>query len=355
MLLFYRVLEGLGEAYRTTFILFELEGLSGERIAEITGTRLGTVWVRLTRARRIFIERMRQLEERERREQQPQRTKGTAMKHDPSDVDSILRWRDRPEGGASDEDRAAALVRDALAPGAFPVGLDDRQLAAIEESLKTERRARPPFWLRPALVAALRERERGVGDGIRDRLVRAAARAASLPIDSAAAPAPVEHPKKRAARIRRPRRRRSDSSTPADPLPRSTSRAAREPARSRPTVRARAGREGAPAATPIRKVAVADSPPPPPPAVERVEPTAASEEIQALERAVGLLRGKHDAPAALAALDDYIARFPGGVLAPEARVARVDALADARSRRTRRCGRSRRCRSTRTAARRSCS
>ena len=52
-------------AYRTTFILFELEGLSGERIAEITGTRVGTVWVRLTRARRAFIERMRQLEEQE--------------------------------------------------------------------------------------------------------------------------------------------------------------------------------------------------------------------------------------------------------------------------------------------------
>jgi RNA polymerase sigma-70 factor (ECF subfamily) len=69
-LTFYRFLEGLGEAYRTTFILFELEGLSGERIAEITGARLGTVWVRLTRARRIFVQRMRQLEEQERREQQ---------------------------------------------------------------------------------------------------------------------------------------------------------------------------------------------------------------------------------------------------------------------------------------------
>ena len=59
---FYRVLDGLGEVYRTTFILFEMEGLSGERIAEITGARPGTVWVRLTRARRAFIERMRRLE-----------------------------------------------------------------------------------------------------------------------------------------------------------------------------------------------------------------------------------------------------------------------------------------------------
>jgi RNA polymerase sigma-70 factor, ECF subfamily len=76
-LTFYRFLEGLGEAYRTTFILFELEGLSGERIAEITGARLGTVWVRLTRARRIFIQRMRQLEAQEKREEeQQQRQKG---------------------------------------------------------------------------------------------------------------------------------------------------------------------------------------------------------------------------------------------------------------------------------------
>ena len=61
--LFYRILDGLGETHRTTIILFELEGLSGERIAEITGTRVGTVWVRLTRARRAFLERMRQLDE----------------------------------------------------------------------------------------------------------------------------------------------------------------------------------------------------------------------------------------------------------------------------------------------------
>jgi RNA polymerase sigma-70 factor (ECF subfamily) len=70
VLLLYRILDGLGEAYRTTFILFELEGLSGERVAEITGARPGTVWVRLARARRIFIERMRQLEAQEKAEQQ---------------------------------------------------------------------------------------------------------------------------------------------------------------------------------------------------------------------------------------------------------------------------------------------
>lgn len=64
VLRFYRILDRLPEVYRTTFILFEVEGLSGERIAEITGARLGTVWVRLARARRTFIQRMRQLEAR---------------------------------------------------------------------------------------------------------------------------------------------------------------------------------------------------------------------------------------------------------------------------------------------------
>ena len=69
VLMLYRILDGLAEVYRTAFILFELEGLPGERIAEITGTRLSTVWVRLARARRLFIERMRRLEERERRDE----------------------------------------------------------------------------------------------------------------------------------------------------------------------------------------------------------------------------------------------------------------------------------------------
>jgi RNA polymerase sigma-70 factor (ECF subfamily) len=61
----YRVLNEMGEVYRTAFILFELEGLSGERIAEITGTRVGTVWARLSRARRQFLQRMRAWEAKE--------------------------------------------------------------------------------------------------------------------------------------------------------------------------------------------------------------------------------------------------------------------------------------------------
>jgi RNA polymerase sigma-70 factor, ECF subfamily len=60
----YQLLDELSEDQRTTFILFELEGLSGNQIAAITGTSVAAVWVRLSRARRKFLERMRTWEER---------------------------------------------------------------------------------------------------------------------------------------------------------------------------------------------------------------------------------------------------------------------------------------------------
>jgi len=51
----YRVLDRLGEKYRSLLILFELEGLSGEDIAALTGIKISTVWVRLRRARLSFL------------------------------------------------------------------------------------------------------------------------------------------------------------------------------------------------------------------------------------------------------------------------------------------------------------
>ena len=47
----YAALDRLPEKYRTTLVLFALEGLPGEEIAALTETDLGTVWVRLHRAR----------------------------------------------------------------------------------------------------------------------------------------------------------------------------------------------------------------------------------------------------------------------------------------------------------------
>lgn len=47
----YRALDTLPEAYRTALILYEIEGLPGEEVAQLTGISLGTLWVRLHRGR----------------------------------------------------------------------------------------------------------------------------------------------------------------------------------------------------------------------------------------------------------------------------------------------------------------
>ncbi len=54
----YEILDGLSEKYRTTIILFELEGLSGHEIAAITKTSLANVWIRLHRGRQQFLKRL---------------------------------------------------------------------------------------------------------------------------------------------------------------------------------------------------------------------------------------------------------------------------------------------------------
>ena len=59
--LVYRALDGLSEKHRTVFLLFELEGLSGEEIAELTNTHIKTVWVRVHRARAQFFAKARKL------------------------------------------------------------------------------------------------------------------------------------------------------------------------------------------------------------------------------------------------------------------------------------------------------
>jgi RNA polymerase sigma-70 factor (ECF subfamily) len=53
----YDILDGIGEKYRTVIILFELEGKSGEEIAELTGISLANVWIRLHRGRQKVMRR----------------------------------------------------------------------------------------------------------------------------------------------------------------------------------------------------------------------------------------------------------------------------------------------------------
>jgi len=57
----YSALDRLAEKYRSVVILFEIEGLSGEEIASLTGTPLATVWVHLHRGRRKFKAHYREL------------------------------------------------------------------------------------------------------------------------------------------------------------------------------------------------------------------------------------------------------------------------------------------------------
>jgi RNA polymerase sigma-70 factor (ECF subfamily) len=49
------LLAKMAEARRTAFVLFEIEGLSGEEIARIQSIPLNTVWTRLHHARREFF------------------------------------------------------------------------------------------------------------------------------------------------------------------------------------------------------------------------------------------------------------------------------------------------------------
>jgi len=49
-----RILDKMSTKLRTTFVLFEIEGRSGEEIAAIQNIRCATVWTRLHNARRVF-------------------------------------------------------------------------------------------------------------------------------------------------------------------------------------------------------------------------------------------------------------------------------------------------------------
>ncbi len=55
----YEVLDTLSERDRTVLILFELEGLAGEEIAQLLDAKLNTVWVWIHRAKARFLTQLR--------------------------------------------------------------------------------------------------------------------------------------------------------------------------------------------------------------------------------------------------------------------------------------------------------
>jgi len=58
------LLETLNEEQRAAFVLFEIEGLSGEEIARIQSVPVNTVWARIHKARKKLRDRLTRLNER---------------------------------------------------------------------------------------------------------------------------------------------------------------------------------------------------------------------------------------------------------------------------------------------------
>lgn len=56
-----RILARMSDKRRAVFVLFEIEGYSGEEIAALMDIPIGTVWTRLHHARRDFLARVRAL------------------------------------------------------------------------------------------------------------------------------------------------------------------------------------------------------------------------------------------------------------------------------------------------------
>lgn len=60
-----RLLEKLNEDQRAAFVLFEIEGSSGEEIAALTGVPINTVWARIHKARKKLQEQAERFEKRQ--------------------------------------------------------------------------------------------------------------------------------------------------------------------------------------------------------------------------------------------------------------------------------------------------
>jgi RNA polymerase sigma-70 factor, ECF subfamily len=54
----YRALDRLPDRYRTAVILYDIDGLGSEEVAELTGVTVGTLWARLHRGRAKLFEHL---------------------------------------------------------------------------------------------------------------------------------------------------------------------------------------------------------------------------------------------------------------------------------------------------------
>jgi TolA-binding protein len=254
---------------------------------------------------------------------------------------TAARWRDRPPARATLEDRAAALMQAVLPPGEP----DDAVLARVGRRLLGEHR-QP---LRAHLVFRLALAALALVAGGASVKAYEWVRQATWPVRRTAPPAPQ-------ARARTVPSRQTAKTAPveaAQPPNPSADHAAAEaspPAPRTVAPRSLSAEKPAPAtrATPANHEP-ADGPPPiappvlpaaalepaGPPGVASsgwprpapvATPAAVTDEITALDRAMAVLRHERNAEAALAALDDYLRRYPNGFLQREALSGKVDAL-----------------------------
>lgn len=283
----------------------------------------------------------------------------------------IGRLKDRKPGGSSLEDRAGDLLRAAGCAPALPPQQLERLWGRLAPALPAASGglAALAAWKLMFAAAVVFGGAVAVGIAQRDRpadatevvaaheIVRAAdvdtgsqgaARAASgsqdgLERSRASAEGSVQHeaqkpvgespsPEEQAdgldARGDRAPPPRADVAEPAPARAASSpsSKVARAQADRRDAAARPATAGGADAADSTASVAAQAEPPRP---VEAAEPAAAdglAAESALVRRAVEKLRADRDAAAALGILDDFDARFPNGVLANEARFARIDAL-----------------------------
>ena len=267
--------------------------------------------------------------------------------------DPMSRLRDRPPGGATLEDRAAALLR-GLQPCDEPSEL---QMAHIEAGIwaRSSHRTRPSLTLRVALavlaflagVASVKAYELAQRAGWLERIHLAAS-----PLEQPARPQPSKRsfrataPAQPAATLDQAPSAKEPVALGAEPIPEPETVAGEPPRRQAratrhvaaieapayapaPKAETRNPFEPAPTAPWVGQSAQGLAVPLPSPAQKLATPvpsSAPSTEIHALDGALVLLRRDHDAAAALAALDAYLARYPHGVLHREARLARLDAL-----------------------------
>ena len=270
-------------------------------------------------------------------------------REDASNFDAVERWLSRPAGGREAEDRFAALLRDAGPPG---------PLSAVARARVWSRFRRRPTsragiarlrWsvalsvllTSGVVLGALSARKWWPGNATRTapestpakphaaRGVRGVARPALQPVPTTNDSPPVGEPVPAAAPPAPPGDEPvPETAPPAPPVhaiaPRHTSPARDVTiAKAEPEERA-AVREPEAIAPPhfesARRAPVAPSAPPASPA------SALPGETPLLSGALMQLRQKRDAGAALAALDEYRARYPNGTLKREAESARIDAL-----------------------------